>query len=200
VLYFARHGESTANLTRTFANRTSGFPLTALGREQADALADAFSSLGITRLFASPLTRAAETAAVVSGRLGLAAVTSEALREFDVGHWEGSADQGGWTEYASVVQRWAAGDRACRISTGESCDDIAVRFGPFGNSLLKLALAGENVLCIGHGGTYRAALPTLLANVTHAFAAAQPFPNTAWVAAEVRYQGLWCTDWCGARP
>src|SRR6186997_264417 len=47
---FARHGESTANLSHTFANRDESHPLTALGRTQADDLARRLESVGVTRL------------------------------------------------------------------------------------------------------------------------------------------------------
>ncbi|MEO8539086.1 MAG: hypothetical protein ABI577_05040 [bacterium] len=60
--------------------------------------------------------------------------------------------------------------------------------------------AGESVLCIEHGGTYRAALPEFLANVTREFAAALEFPNTGVVVAEARGPEFVCVDWCGGVP
>jgi probable phosphoglycerate mutase len=184
--YFARHGESTANLSRTFANRDGHFPLTPAGRSQAEALAARAAPLGITRLFASPLTRANETAAIVAERLGLVAEGREELREFDVGKWEGTAGDGGWAD--------------CRISDGESCREVIERFRPFAGHLVDLARAGERVLCIGHGGLYRAALPSFFANVNHQFAFAQPFPNTGLVIGEL-VDGLpMCVEWCGVAP
>lgn len=200
MLYFARHGESTANLSRTFANRTESFALTPLGREQAEALAARAATLGITRLFASPLVRAGETAAIVGECLGIEPETTEALREFDVGRWEGTADDRGWAEYASITARWAAGDHDCRISDGESCLDVIGRFRPFGVQLARLPAAGERVLCIGHGGTYRAALPAFFANVSHEFAFAQPFPNTGLVVGQIVAGRPECIEWCGEPP
>lgn len=197
MLYFARHGESTANLSRTFANRTESFALTSLGREQAEALASRVAALGISRLFASPLTRAAETAAVVGERLGLKPETTEALREFDVGHWEGTDDDRGWAEYASITARWASGNHACRVSDGESCLEVIERFRPFGELLLELSAGGERTLCIGHGGTYRAALPAFFANVSHQFAFAQPFANTGLVIGQIVDGQPECIEWCG---
>lgn len=199
-LVFARHGESTANLTRTFANRTDRFPLTSAGLAQAKVLAGRCGPLGFDRLFTSPLLRARQTANEVAAATGLSPEVREGLREFDVGVWEGSASEDGWAEYARVTADWAAGHSSAAMPQGESLDDIRARFSSFADELVALATEGQQVLCIGHGGLYRAALPGFLVNVTHAFAHSVDFPTTATVTAEVRTEALVCTAWCGRPP
>ena len=193
-LIFARHGESTANLSHTFANRGESHPLTALGRTQAEDLVRRLESVGVTRLFASPLLRARQTADIVARRLGVAVEMTEALREFDVGRWEGSSDQAGWDEYAAVHERWLAGDDQARVGGGESLQEIRGRVSAFVRSLVA---AEGTTTCISHGGLYRAALPGLLVNVSLEFALDRPFQNAAWVEATEREGDLWCVEWCG---
>lgn len=199
-LVFARHGESTANLTRTFANRTDRFPLTAAGLAQAKMLAARCGPLGFERLFTSPLLRARQTAAEVGGATGLIPEVREGLSEFDVGSWEGSSAEEGWAEYGRVTAAWAAGDPSAATPGGESLDDIRARFSLLAQELANLANAGHPVLCIGHGGLYRAALPSFLVNVSHAFAHSVDFPTTGLVSAEVRAGSMVCTAWCGRPP
>ena len=50
---------------------------------------------------------------------------------------------------------------------------------------------------IGHGGLYITMLPQVLANVDLATAEQLPFPNTGYVLAETRAEGLVCLEWCG---
>lgn len=197
---FARHGESTANLTRTFANGSWSHPLTETGVRQALELAQRLGSESVSEIRHSPLLRASQTAEILARTLGVAATVEEALTEFDVGRWEGTDSADGWAEYNQVTARWVAGDRAASVGGGESLAGVIRRTEPLFRKLVEDVRQGETVVCIGHGGTYRAALPVRLTNVTHTFAFAQPFPNTGWVVAEVRDGSLVCTEWCGVIP
>ena len=67
-LYFARHGESLANTTRTFSNRDPWHPLTERGEQQAAELAETLAPEGIGRIFSSPAARAQQTAGIVGVR------------------------------------------------------------------------------------------------------------------------------------
>lgn len=69
-----RHGESEFNRLFSIARRDPGIrdpQLTPRGRQQATAVAQAVRGLGLSRLIASPYTRALETAAVIAADLGL---------------------------------------------------------------------------------------------------------------------------------
>jgi broad specificity phosphatase PhoE len=198
-LYFVRHGESEANLTRTFANWTTGYPLTAAGVAQAKALAERLDGEGVTRLFTSPVLRARQTSEILSERLGCPVHVTHSLREFDVGRFEGTSDADGWREYDEVVAAWAAGDAHRRIDHGESLDDIRLRFVPFIAELVAGGESGDRVVLVGHGGLYRAMLPLVMANVSARFAMANVLENTACVMAEAGDGELVCVEWCG-RP
>jgi probable phosphomutase (TIGR03848 family) len=87
TFYLIRHA-SNDSLGKTIAGRT-GVRLNALGRQQAEALAEKLSTAPITRIFSSPLERTRETALPLAHRLGLPIEISEALNEINYGDWTG---------------------------------------------------------------------------------------------------------------
>jgi broad specificity phosphatase PhoE len=83
LVYFVRHGQSASNaapggMALPFDR---GDRLTELGYEQASAVAERLDGSGATRILASPLRRARETAGVIAERLGLPIAEVEELRE-----------------------------------------------------------------------------------------------------------------------
>jgi broad specificity phosphatase PhoE len=104
-------------------------------------------------LYTSPLRRASETARVIGGRLGLVPQELEALREIDVGDWQGlTIDEvrARFPERADVG--WHAG-----WANGETHEELGARVVP---ALLELARvhADERILGVTHAGPIRAAL------------------------------------------
>ena len=59
------------------------------GERQALRLAEEISRLGVARIYSSDLRRAAQTAAAVARRTGIAVSHRVGLREIDFGQWEG---------------------------------------------------------------------------------------------------------------
>ena len=79
-----RHGQSEFNLHFTATRKDPGLidpALTELGQQQAQQAADALAGEGITRIVASPYTRALQTAAPLARRLGLPVLVNVAVRE-----------------------------------------------------------------------------------------------------------------------
>lgn len=79
-----RHGQSEFNVHFTATRRDPGIrdpQLTPLGHEQAEAAAQALRHEGITRILASPYTRALQTAAPIAQALGVPIVINPIVRE-----------------------------------------------------------------------------------------------------------------------
>jgi broad specificity phosphatase PhoE len=198
ALYFARHGESEANVTHEFANRSTAHGLTSRGRRQAEELARRLAGAGITRIDTSPLARARQTAEVVSAALTVPCRTDEALREYDVGVLEGQAGPAAWEQYAELERAWLVGrewDR--RHLGGESFDEVAARFGPY---LRRAAAAPGTVLAVTHGGLLRLMLPRFVSGVGYGFAHAAKIPNCGVVEVVTADAALSCRSWCGQLP
>ncbi len=100
-----RHGESEFNAVYSATRRDPGLvdpPLTAVGRAQARAAAEALARSGVRRLIVSPYTRALETAEIISRHLGLPVTVEALVREraafvCDIG-----------TERSLLAPRWPA--------------------------------------------------------------------------------------------
>ena len=198
-IYFVRHGESEANVLRVISNRGWVHPLTDKGRQQARDLADRLQTAGIARIYTSPLQRAVQTAEILAQALGVEFEITDALREFDCGIAEGRYDAEAWKLHAGVTQAWAAHHHwESRIPGGESYFDLRARFLPLVEGLVREhANSPANFVLIGHGGLYYQMLTQVLTNLPPNFSG--PFPNTGYVLAEVRPEGLVCLEWCGIK-
>ena len=84
-LFLVRHGETEWSRERKHTGR-SDVPLTARGREQAADIAGVLSREDFVTVYASPLSRAWETARLA----GLAPERDDDLLEWDYGEYEGT--------------------------------------------------------------------------------------------------------------
>ena len=200
-VYFVRHGESQANLLREFSNTGIKHPLTEQGLAQAQQTAKNLTGLGVVRVYSSPLLRARQTAQIIAERLIVPLEITEALREWDVGVYEGKCDPEGWRLHRQVQEDWFfKGQLDSKMLGGESFLDIQARLVPFIDELLQ-AQGGENqkFVLVGHGGLYIAMLPVIVKNVDHSFAFQHSLAYTDFAVAENRPDGLHCVSW-GAIP
>lgn len=89
TIYFVRHGE-VHNPTGIIYGQLPGFGLSTMGREQIAHAAVALAAQGpIHALYASPLQRAQESAAILAAQLGLVTEIAEALIETGIGGYQG---------------------------------------------------------------------------------------------------------------
>ena len=94
-VYFVRHGQTSWNVNNKICGRTD-IPLTEAGREQAKMTAGKIMEEGIhaDEILHSPLTRAAETAKIISEITGIPLRMEERLIEQNFGTWEGKERDG----------------------------------------------------------------------------------------------------------
>jgi broad specificity phosphatase PhoE len=154
TLIVARHGETDWNRENRFQGHADP-PLNELGRRQSEELAEALEGEGIARVYTSPLRRAAETAEIVAGRLGIEVELVEALREIDVGAWSGLTRDEVAERFPAEYTRWL--ERAPHgFEDGESYEDLAARVMP---ALRRLAdrHRSATILVVTHGGPSRVA-------------------------------------------
>lgn len=195
-LYFTRHGESQANIERIISNRDLPHPLTAKGRAQALALAEALSSAAISAIYASPILRAQQTAHIIGERLGLPVMTSAALREFDCGVMEGKGTEEAWAAHHGVVAAWATGNYTQCIPGGESFADMRARFVPFIQQLIEqYGNRDTALLLIGHGSLLVHMLPLVVANIDRTFIDQQGMGNCIAIATIFKDGQLFCYQW-----
>lgn len=94
-IYFVRHGETVWNVENKICGATDS-PLTENGRKQARELGNKIVSEGIQfdEILYSPLSRAKDTARIISDSTGINARVENRLIEQNFGKWEGTARNG----------------------------------------------------------------------------------------------------------
>lgn len=154
-LYVARHGETDWNSE----HRMQGWidiPLNATGLGQAEALAGRLTEAGIKpeRIYASPLTRARQTAAPVAERAGLTVTLLDGLKEIGFGEWEGLIYN---DEIAArdpeIYAAWRADRYRNAAPGGENCRTVIDRLAP---AMKRILDDGEGtVLIVMHGAVLK---------------------------------------------
>src|SRR5690349_6069563 len=87
-VFLVRHGATQLTAEGRFSGEI-GVDLSDEGRWQAAQLGERLRTENVTAAYASPLSRAIETARIVSGACGVQAELRDGLREISHGHWEG---------------------------------------------------------------------------------------------------------------
>jgi probable phosphoglycerate mutase len=154
-----RHGETAWNRETRIQGQLD-IPLNALGRAQAQRLAQALADQPIDVIYASDLGRAGETARIVASRLGLDVRSDPGLRERAFGVFEGRT----WAEieerWPAESERWRRRDPEFGAEGGERLQDFYAR-AVAAAQRLAAGHPGQNVLLVAHGGVldclYRAA-------------------------------------------
>ncbi len=153
-LYFIRHGENIANITKEFSYKVVDYSLTEKGKLQAEQTSLVFKNIVLDEIWSSPLKRAYETASYISNVSGLDIQVLEELREVNVGSLElQKPDEKSWDLYMSVYKKWKLGELDYKFPDGESYNEMLQRF--------KIALLtifngknNKNIAIIGHGGIF----------------------------------------------
>jgi broad specificity phosphatase PhoE len=155
-----RHGETSANVDGVW-HGSIDTALTPRGREQAVLLAAhlAETRADATALYASPLSRARDTAQPIAERLGLAARFEHDLREYHLGEWEGISYRTLAKDHRLFERMQAEPD--WEPGGGESARAVAARIA---RTLLAIAARhpGERVIVVSHGGALTLGLGLLL--------------------------------------
>ena len=155
TLYFARHGQTEANVEKRF----SGFkdtPLTLLGLDQAAAVGRILGrELGAAAGFAfvsSPLTRAMTTMRLARAAMGLAPddfSTDNRLKEINLGIWDQLTDEEAWALSPVLFEQRGNDKWHVRVPGGENYAEVAARLTDWVHELK------QNTVAVSHGATIR---------------------------------------------
>lgn len=158
LIYLVRHGEVDMPSPRPFLGWADP-PLNASGVRQALALHQQLQDIRFTRIFASPLRRAVQTATLVAGVPAESVQLVEPLKEINLGAWEGLTVDEVRRRFPGEYERRGRELEFFRPEGGESFSDLAGRCYPGLLSLAK-AFAGP-LLVVAHAGVNRVLLSRL---------------------------------------
>lgn len=172
-----RHGNTDWNATDRVQGQTDT-PLNDLGREQAATAAPLLAALHPDAIFASDLSRAADTAAALAALTGLPVRTDPRLRERSYGKWQGLTMTEVAERFPAEHARWRAGGQpqGCDV---ETLDDLGKRVG---QALQEAAdqVPGGTVVVATHGGAARQGCGFLLGWPQEVLRRVGPLQNCHW--------------------
>lgn len=160
-LILVRHGETEWNSSFRFQGQTD-IPLGDEGRRQASLLAERLSQVQFEKICSSPLSRAYETAAIITAvsSSAPAIVPLEQLSEMCFGDWEGLTTGEVEKKFPDLFSDWRDDPSKVHVPGGESFGDLVERVG---TGIRRVISGGErNILAVCHGGTIRAALVSMI--------------------------------------
>jgi broad specificity phosphatase PhoE len=177
-----RHGQTTWNVERRFQGKTD-IPLDETGVGQAERAARLLAGLKPTAIMASPLQRAAKTAAALAAVTALPVSYDQDLVERDGGKWEGLTN-------AEIREQYPAEHAVWQPPGGETGRQVAERVG----GALKRAvdrLPADGVLVVAsHGAALRLGMAHLLGFPEDIWERLGGLSNCSWsVLAEMRDGG-----------
>jgi broad specificity phosphatase PhoE len=155
TLYFARHGQTQANIEKRFSGYKDT-PLTPLGLEQAVQVGRILKrELGTADGYvfvASPLARAMTTMKIARTAMGLSPddfSTDSRLKEINLGRWDQLTDEEARAQSPTLFAERGNDKWHVRVPGGENYADVAARVGDWLEDLK------QDTFAISHGATTR---------------------------------------------
>lgn len=156
ILILVRHGENDYTKKGKLAGHIPNVHLNERGREQAQALGEAFKDVPLAAVYASPLERAVETATPIASGRGLEVQIEAGLIETKVGKWQGRSWKVlGRTKAWKVVQRSPS---RFRFPEGETFYECQTRIAAALDAICKRHKPNDIVACVFHADPIKLAV------------------------------------------
>jgi len=159
-VFLVRHGATVLSAEDRFAGATD-VDLSDEGRMQARQLGERLAAEPLTAVYASPMKRTRETAALAAGPFGIEARPKDGLREISHGRWEGMTRAEVEDAYPDEYAAWEADPFTFAPEGGESGLHVLSRALPVIREIV-IGHAGEYVLVVSHKATIRLVISSLL--------------------------------------
>ena len=157
----ARHGETDWNSQGRIQGH-SDIKLSEQGVQQARLLGERLLSVAVDAAYCSDLLRASETAEISLGGRDVPLHRTPLLREYHKGAFEGLTNQQIQERYPTQYPTYLTKDLDFAPEGGESTRGVSVRASGIITEI-KNRHIDDTVLVVGHGGSLRAAMVSLLA-------------------------------------
>ncbi|UCG79344.1 MAG: alpha-ribazole phosphatase [Nitrospirota bacterium] len=168
TVYLIRHGQTVDSEEKKYKGHID-VPLSKEGRGQAERLARYMSVLlangserpVLNAVYSSGLSRAIDTARIISRPFDIEPEEIEGLKERSFGKWEGMTFSEIQQEYPSEFSAWVSDPLSFSPVNGESTQDVNNRVMPVYSDILARH-EGDNIAIIAHGGVNRIILCNIL--------------------------------------
>ena len=160
-LLLVRHGETPWNAEGRIQGH-SDVGLSEKGKEQASMIASRLANVRIDAAYSSDLVRCQDTAKVILERHNIPLQTTPELRERFYGVFEGLTMAERQTHFPELFAASVINDLDFAPTDGESPRETLRRMTPVMDQI-RNSHANETALIVGHGGSLRAAIISLMA-------------------------------------
>jgi probable phosphoglycerate mutase len=159
-IFLIRHGATVLTAEDRFAGSTN-VELSDEGRAQARTLAERLETEVVAAVYASPLKRTVDTAAIIAAPHRLEPVTRDGLREIDHGRWEGLTRKEVAASFCDEYNAWEHDPFTFAPEGGEAGVSVMARALPVIRDIVTRH-AGCTVAIVSHKATIRLVLASLL--------------------------------------
>lgn len=156
LIYLLRHGEVMHAETRRFIGHLD-VPLSPRGEAQCATQAARLRGAPLRAVFTSDLSRAVRSGEIIGGPHGLAPTTLPALREMDMGRWDGLTSAELEEREPEAFRDWMSRVGEFPFPGGDDVPRLVARVWPAFQGIVA-AHAGQTVAVIAHAGPNRAIL------------------------------------------
>jgi broad specificity phosphatase PhoE len=189
TVYFVRHGQNPANVTREFSYKIVDYSLTDLGVRQAQQTAAYFAGRTVDAIYSSPLRRALQTAKIIGAATGHDVGTVEEFREINCGDLEGQTPTDAlWAQHDDILRRWQDGEHGVSFPGGEDYTTLVAR-ARAGLEQVTAGQQGKHIVVVTHGGIVGATIKDVCRDVDLDLVWRVPNANCAITEIEVEATG-----------
>jgi alpha-ribazole phosphatase len=155
TIIFIRHGETDSVKNNKLCGRTD-IPLNFNGINQSNKLLDFLYKIEPDIIYSSPLTRARQTAEIISNHFNKSFIISDDLKEIDFGDWEGCSFSELESSNKTDYKKYLNNPGSFTPKNGESINSLIGRSQKFIDILLKNDQ--KTTYIVTHGGPIKASL------------------------------------------
>jgi len=159
-VFLVRHGSTILTAEDRFAGATD-VPLSEEGREQVRRLSERLSGEQVAAVYASPLGRTMETAAILARPHNLEVRAVDGMREISHGRWEQMTRHEVEEQYPEEAAEWGRDPFTFAPKGGESGLAVTARALPALMEIIRDNIGGR-VIVASHKATIRLLLSSLL--------------------------------------
>jgi len=159
-LYLIRHGQSEWNILSKVQGQKDA-RLTDLGREQAKKIGKRLIDEDIDIIYSSDLSRALETAEIISSIINKPVIESREIREINFGLWEGLTLEEIQDKYAEEYLIWMKSPDKLTLEGAETLESLKNRVMPFVDKIIT-ENKNKNIAIVSHSASLKIIILNLL--------------------------------------
>ena len=156
-----RHAQAKNNVERILAGRSDGIPLTDLGLQQAEKIANFLEPLKISAIYSSPIERALHTTKIVSNKLNLQYKIDHRLTEIEMGSFSGMLYEEMFAKHGNIFLKFYQDSSLIEKNGVETFSNVKKRILDMINYCSQKH-DNENILLVTHMDPIKAMISTVL--------------------------------------